>query len=391
MKLLLIKALADDHLYSQFAEALRRALMDLGHEAVISDQSVHVAGGVALAKPLADEVQRSRSDVVVSFGSFFGGARAENGDPLFDALGVKFLGWQLDHPVLAPGSLARQLRNRYAVYSNDNHLRFAKAIKLPGRGVAMLPGGEPPQAPLKEFRSREWPIFVAATFNGPPQAPWEQLPDSPGKRLLTAVLRRLAGDKQASLLDAFNDASRKLGLGARLGDDPAFDDEMIAFLRQPLNYLRGVDRIDAIKALADSGLPLTICGPGWRELLGDRPNLTYLNGRVAFADLPSLYNNAKIVLNLNAGNGACERAVYAALAGAAVVSDHSEQLERLFKSREEATYFNRARPGDIVQAMSRLVESDGGEAVAQRAREKAGRSGLWRHRAQQVVDFLQRP
>jgi hypothetical protein len=39
MRILLIKAMADGHPYSHFVLALRRALSELGHEAVVSDQS----------------------------------------------------------------------------------------------------------------------------------------------------------------------------------------------------------------------------------------------------------------------------------------------------------------------------------------------------------------
>ena len=42
MKILLIKTMADGHPYSHFLRSLQRALSDLGHEAVASDQSIHV-------------------------------------------------------------------------------------------------------------------------------------------------------------------------------------------------------------------------------------------------------------------------------------------------------------------------------------------------------------
>jgi prepilin-type processing-associated H-X9-DG protein len=389
MKILLIKALAESHAYSQFINSLHGALAELGHEPVISDQSIHAANGAAPSEPLIGELQSSRYAAVVSFSSFFGGLALDNGVSPFDALGVKFLGWQVDHPIYTPQSLARHLQGRYAVYSNHNHLRFARALHLPGRAIAMLPGGEPPQEPLKDFRSREWPIFIAASWYGRPQALWEQLEDSPGKSLLVGVLNRLSADREASLLDAFNETSKKLGFGAKLGDDPAFDDQMIAFLREPLTHLRNVDRINTIQSLADAGLPLTICGPGWRDFLGDRGNVAYVDGRVDFKDMPALYNNSKIVINFNAGNGACERAICAALAGAAVVSDYSEQLAHLLKSPDELAFFNRAKPGHVVEVVGRLLESDGGEALAERGHTKVVQSGLWRHRAQQMVEFLE--
>jgi hypothetical protein len=390
LKLLLIKAMADSHLYSHFAGALGQALTDLGHDVTVSDQSAHVADGAAQTAPLVAELQGARPDAVVSFSSFFGGLTLGNGVSLFDALGVRFIGWQLDHPIYAPQSLKPELQGRYAIYANRNHLRYAQAVKLPGRGITLLPGGELPAAPVRDYRSRDWPIFVAATWNGVPQRLWEQTQDSPGKHLLMGVVEALLHDRNASLLDAFNATSAKLKLGARLGDDPAFDATMRGFLCEPLTYVRNTDRINILRALVEAGLPLTICGAGWQDLFGDRKNVTYL-GRVDFRDLQAMYGNARVVLNLNAGNGVNERAVYAALAGAAVASDYSEQLDTLLGGGQGVAFFNRARPDTAAQVVGGLIESGKGEALAQRGHDKAVRSGLWRHRAEQLVEFVQGP
>jgi hypothetical protein len=387
MKILLIKAMAEAHPYSQFANELHGAFQELGHETSISDQSVYAADGVAPTHHLAAELQEGRYEAVLSFSSFFGSVQLQNGQSLFDALGVKFLGWQLDHPIYAPQSLTRALQGRYAIYSNRNHQRFAQAVKLPGRGLTMLPGGSPLATPPKDYRTRDWPILVAATYRGEPQRLWDPVGDSPGKRLLTGVIDRLVGDREASLIDAFNETSSKLRLGAQLGQDPAFDEQMRSFLCEPLTYVRNCDRINIIRALVDAGLPITICGSGWQDLLGQRNNVTYV-GPVPFGDMSALYSNAQVVVNLNAGNGACERAIYAALAGAAVVSDFSASLDSLLGGGQGVAFFNRAKPETIARVAAGLIESGRGETMAQRGQEQIVRSGLWRHRAEQLTDFL---
>ncbi len=391
MKLLLIKALSDNHGYTQFIRSLAAGLTALGHEAVITDQAPQVVNGAAPADDLIRELQAARYDAVVSFSSFFGAVTLQNGAALYDQLGIKFLGWQLDHPIYAPQSLSRGLANRWSVYCNHNHLRFADALKLPGRGTTILAGAEPNPAADKPYASRDWPVFIAANFTGEPQAAWTQMEESAGKALLTGVVNRLLASREASLLDAFNDACADLGFDARLGDDPDFDDQMIAFLREPLTYVRQVDRIALVRALADSGLPVTLSGPGWRGYLGERANVTFIDRWTDFADLSALYANARIVINLNAGNGACERALYAAAAGAAVVSDDSADLARQFTAPDEIAFYDRTQPGDVVAAVSGLLESDAGEAMAARGQARALGSGLWRHRAEQMIAFLQAP
>jgi hypothetical protein len=388
VKFLLIKAMAEAHGYSHFVNSIALALSELGHETVISDQSQHVVNGAAPAINVARDVQAARCDVVLSFSSFFGAVQLDDGRPLFDALGVKFVGWQVDHPIYAPQSLARSLQNRLSIYANHNHTRFAQAIKVPGKSLPMLLGAEPPDLPLTAYKAREWPVLVAATWNGVPQRPWDAAPDTPARRLLVGVIDRLLAHREASLLDAFNATVAQLGLSAQLGTSPAFDDQMISFLRDPLTYVRHVDRIELITRLADAGFPLCICGAGWRDYLGERGNVTYVDRRVDFKDIAGLYNNAKIVINLNAGNGACERAIYGAMAGAAVVSDYSEQLSAFFEGSDGLASYNRAKPGHVVEAVGRLLESDRGEAMAERGHRRAMERGHWRHRAQQLVDFV---
>jgi hypothetical protein len=386
LKLLIIKEFADANLYSEFVGALASALRELGHEAVVSDQSVHALNGVIPTGPLVADLQTHQPDVVVSFRSMFGGVTLTNGASLFDALGVKFVGWQFDHPMYVPHALAKPLQGRYAIYSSRHHQRFADVLKTPGRGMTLLPGGQAPAQPLKAHADRAWPVLVAATWQGAPKRAWEQAAEGPTKRLWMRSVEVLLADPQASVLDAVNTASKDIGLGIRLGQSDAFDAAVLPMMREVLTYVRHHDRIEIIKAVVAAGLPVALCGSGWDAILGDRPNLRYL-APVPFADLPALYGEARILLNLNAGNGGSERAVDGALAGAAVVSDFGTELERLF-GRDGIAVFDRSKPAAVGQIMAQLLESDEAEALASRGHERAVEHGLWRRRAEQIVEFV---
>lgn len=387
MRFLLIKALADGHLYSHFVASLQRAFAELGHEAVVAELSEPDADGPLR---LAQQLQASDHDAVVSFSSFYGGAALDDGRSLFDACGVPFVGWQVDHPIYSPQSLARAVKGRRAVYAHPAHLRFAETVRLPGRGLAMLPGGAPPPGEVKAFGAREWPILIAATWNGEPQPLWEDLEDGPARRLLFGVRDQLLSAREPSVLEAFEATSSKLKLGMRLGQDESFDEVMRKFLCEALTYVRHLDRIAVVRGLVDSGLPVVICGDGWRDYLGPRNNVTYL-GTAGFDALLGMYGEARVVLNFNGANGGCERAVNAALAGAAVVSDYGAPLDELFGAGDGIAFFNRTKPETAAHVVRRLLHRDAGEAMAARGRAKVLRSGLWRHRAQQLADFVAAP
>ena len=334
---------------------------------------------------LAEELIASQPEAVLSFSSVFASVILENGQSLFDALGVKFLSWLLDHPVYAPQSLRRELQGRYAVYSNFNHQRFARAVNLPGKAMTMLPGGRPTEIE-KDYYAREWPLFVAASWHGPPERFWDATDDSMGTRLLVGVIDRLLVDRRASLIDAFNDACAELRIGAVLGQDPAVDEQMRSFLAGALTYVRRLDRFNLMKTLADEGAPITVCGSGWDELMASHSNVNCIES-VPFQSLPALYANARVVLNLNAGNGASERAIQAAFCGAAVVSDYSQELDVLFGGGTGVAFYDRRQPSSAVEAVTDLLEKTG-EAVAQRGHERVVEGCDWRDRAQQIVGFL---
>jgi hypothetical protein len=382
MKFLLVKALAENHLYSEFVDALLGGLQEIGQQAAVINQAF---GSV---DDLAREIETSKHDVVVSFGSVFGDAHKTTGKSIFDNAGVKFLGWQLDHPIYLHHFLSKEMENRFSVYSNFNHRRFAEAVKVRGKSLSMLSGGSRHTERLNGYKAREWSVFIAAGWGGEPERPWTTLEDSPAKRLLEEITERLMNDPEVSVLDAFNKASDALKLGARLGMDADLDREIIKLLRLALDYVRKADRLNIIGHLIKAGVPITICGAGWREHFGERKNVTFLEQNVDFKDMPHMYNNAKIALNLNAGNGGCERAIYAMMAGCAVVSEFSRDLAQSFKASEEIAFFNRTCPIEVVGTVERLLDSGDGETVAQRGYEQAMQTALWRHRAEKLVAFL---
>lgn len=388
MRILLLQTLAHGHVYSVFGRSLQAALTALGHEAEVLDLSPETVTPEAAPAALVAALEATRYDAAVSFSSFFGGVTLEDGRSVFDTLGVTFVGWHLDHPIYARQSLAAVPRNRCAVYAHPDHLRYAQAAGVPGRAAVMPPGGDSPPGEPRPYASREWPVLVAATWTGEPEPLWEEYEEGPAKRLLRGLADRLMSAREPSVLDAFQDASAKLKLGMRMGADPAFDEVLRKFFCDALTYVRRADRLAAIRTLADAGVPLALCGEGWEEPLGRRPNVTFL-GRVPFDQTPDLYGSARVVLNLNAANGGSERAISAALAGAAVVSDYGRPLDQLLGAGDGVAFFNRAKPATAAGVARRLLDTVDGERTAARGREKVLRSGLWTHRAQQLAELLQ--
>ncbi len=372
MRTLILKTQADDHIYSAFSERLSAALRATGAPS-------ETFAFAADARTLAERLTRRDVDAVISFSSLFADLQV-GGASIYDVLDLKFLGWQLDHPLYVSHLIVDRVAGRRSIYPNANHLEFLREAKLAGRAHVLLPGADPPAAALKGHADRPIAVLVAATYNGEPARFWESIPPSPVRNLIVQVVERLAANREASVIDAFLKTRRALGLEGLL-----LDREMFELLRVSFTYVRHMDRLRAVEALADAGLPLTVVGSGWEARLGVRPNVTVLPNE-PFPATTARYGEARVVVNLNAGNGGCERALAGMVAGAAVASDYSSTLKAQFGARALRTY-DRTRAADIAKTVGDLLEGDA-EAVAAEGQAKAMAGAFWSHRATRVLEIL---
>jgi hypothetical protein len=375
MRVLLVKALSDEHLYSIHARELCAALRGMGVDAEILTVSND-------REDFLQKIVHPKCDAVISFSSFMAEALNVDSGSLYDLLGIQFLGWQFDHPIYVYHQLATRIELRRSIYPDRNHLRFLDAAGVHGRATVLLPGGVLPATPPKPYRARAIPIFVAASWTGPPERSWEAMEDSPARRLIAGTVERLVHDPEVSVIDAFDQTKAELGYqGLRPDKDVA------ALLRMALTYVRLSDRIDIVAALAAAGLPMTICGPGWQDYLGNPPHVRFLE-RVPFDAVAGLYDDAQIAINLNAGNGGSERAIQAALAGSCVVSDFGSALAEEFTDGEQIAMFDRRNPAQAAQLAGDLLESGRGETLAAAGFARASTSALWSHRCERVLELL---
>jgi hypothetical protein len=375
MNFLLVKTQADDHLYSVFIRTISKILVDSGHKA----GSIHVDAATTNYDVLK-RIHEFEANVVISFSSFLGSVEADTNLSLYDAAGVQFIGWQFDHPIYSVHHLMNDMKNRWTLYPNKNHAAFLSKMGVRGRESIMLAGGRPMSEAVLDYNAREIPVLIAATWNGIPKRTWDELPEGLLKDLLDKIADHTLHDPEASLMTAFDKACAELGLSIDL------DASVVRILTSILTHVRHRDRLAAVEAIVDSGVPLTIVGAGWRGHFGDRPNVSY-RPEVSFENIQNLYNHSKVVVNLNAANGGCERAIYAMLAGAAVVSDFSSSYSTSGVNSDCIRYFDRARPDAISSVIGDLLEGDGA-AIAENGYRCAMGSQLWPHRLAWLIDRL---
>ena len=377
MNFRLVQTTAPDHLYAVVNRAIADGLRRLGHQA----QILPAPAGARLDQ-IVGAIHAAAPDQVISLGSFLGALAADNGVSIFDILSCGFIGWQFDHPLYTEHNLAAPMTGRFSVYPNASHAAFATRLGVSGESTVLLAGGTLLGEPVRAWRDRSIPILVAATYNGRPERPWDSLSDGTSKTLVKAVHAHLVADPEASLAAACDAVRADFGLG------PDMERALAEPLRRLLTFMRHKDRLDAITALVESGLPVTMVGDGWGEHFGDRPNLT-ARPSIPFTEANRLYNDARVVLHVNAANGGCERTIQAMLAGAAVVSDASGGYAAMGIGADDLRMFDRTRPATLAHLAAELLDGDG-EQVAEAGWRKATTSQLWDHRLAALLEAVGR-
>jgi spore maturation protein CgeB len=120
--------------------------------------------------------------------------------------------------------------------------------------------------------------------------------------------------------------------------------------------VRKTRRFELLKAIADTGLPVHICGSGWESQLYRFKNATF-EGQVEMSRMPELMAKARIVLNSNGnfGAGSHERPFSASVAGAATFSDYSRYYAQVFKPGENIELFYWKNLGEGMEALNSLA------------------------------------
>ena len=119
--------------------------------------------------------------------------------------------------------------------------------------------------------------------------------------------------------------------------------------------------------------------------MGSGSSVTILEAR-NYQALSRAYGEHQLVLNLNAANGASERAMQAMAAGAAVVSDYNPLLDAAFHAKSAIEFFDRSRIADTIQIVGELLQSSKGEATAERGRALVGQEHRWEDKAARIID-----
>jgi len=384
MRILMMKGQSQYGGTRLFADLAAAALARRGHQVDMLDLGETDSAGAAVLQ----HAQRAQGYGLVFTINIAGEFRDSAGRTLRDLFGAPHVVWHTDY-ILSKAERVRQTPASTAlllvdptqadavraVYGDD---RFTHLSFFPHAAV-----GEPApdEDSVDEFVARR-PIQVlwSGGFQKP-ETPWKDVA-GPARRLLQDAVDLALSVEWMAPHEAVAQVMAARGLD--MASPP---------MRQALETAALVDtevrttrRFDFLKAVARTGLPLTIVGAGWEGQLYRFKAATF-EGPVEMTRMVELMRRSRVVLNTNGnfGAGSHERPFSAALAGAATFSDHSRYYAQVFAPGEDIELF---RWRDLDGGMAQLVAlaADPARAFGYARRAKALTLGA--HTWDQRIDLV---
>jgi hypothetical protein len=313
-----------------FCDHAAAAFARRGHQVEVLDLGQVDNGGTLV---LAHAQTGVRYDLVFSI-NIAGEFRDSLGRTLPDLYGGPHVVWHTDYILSQAGRLHGTPKSTALLLVDPTQVDAVRSIYGPDRyhHVAFFPHpavGEaaPDDATTAQFMERR-PIEVlwSGGFQQP-EALWAGV-EGPARQVFQDALDLALSVEWTPPHIALDMVLKARGLDIT---DPAHIGarEAAYFIDMEVRKTR---RFEFLKAVAETGVPLRICGSGWGSQLHRFRNVVF-EGPVEMTRMAELMRQSRLVLNTNGnfGAGSHERPFSAALAGAATFSDFSRYYAEVFE------------------------------------------------------------
>lgn len=241
---------------------------------------------------------------------------------------IVFVSWMVDYPAYHYPRLNSQFTQSHVICPNSDHKYFIDEATSSKFLAVLLPGAQQAQQNSTKLENRMFDVAIAGSWMGAPEKFWLGIQDEFQRNIINNVINHLIQDDE---LDVYMAVKKEFA-----HHQIAFHANATAFallINQINGYLRKYSRLKMMSALAQSGLNCLVIGEGW-ETDFNFPNF-HFHKSADYKNMPFLYSNAKIVVNLNSNAGACERAVQAIGCGCAIFSFNGKPMKLIAESGHE--------------------------------------------------------
>lgn len=358
-----------------FADLAADAMRCAGHTVVVDD--LLLADNLMLrVLELALEV---RPDLVFTI-NILGEFRSPNGQTIAQLFGAPHVLWHTDYVFNHARRLEATSPDTRLLMVDPTQIEGVRSIYGPARHphitffphpAACEPAPDDPD--LDAYAARPIPLLWSGTCHRP-EIPWAGAP-AKTRKVFEAALEQALAIEWAPPHEIFDRVLAESGLDLA---DPVHAGARVACSHID-TVVRTTRRFAFVKALAKTGLPVTICGDNWKDQLYRFKNVTYL-GPQPMPKVVELMRQSRVVLNTNGnfGAGSHERPFTILLSGALPFTDVSRYYEQVFEDGRDIAMF---RWMDLPAGFARLRElidnPDQAFPMVQRGKAKAKADHTW--------------
>lgn len=163
-------------------------------------------------------------------------------------------------------------------------------------------------------------------------------------------------------------------------------------LRRVIYCVMHYYRYLVLKAILKADIRLDVFGDSWKNCPLKKYDNLICHPNVTVEESLAVWRYSKLSLNIMSWHkaGFTERIANSMLAGAVVVTDKSDYLEKDFKNNEDILLFDLREISTLPNRIKRLLEDDMRcKQIAECAKEKALREHTWQTRAKEFLRLLE--
>jgi spore maturation protein CgeB len=169
------------------------------------------------------------------------------------------------------------------------------------------------------------------------------------------------------------------------------------------NYVRGIDRIELIRAVAKiPNVKVHLFGGtcwreetpirGWNSYFGNHPQVI-LHPAIPYQEALQVFKQSKICLNSSPffKRGSHERILAGLACGSLVVTNESQWTRSQFVEGEELLFYSSKQWGEVTEKVQFFLNNEPArQAAAAKGRNKVMQAHTWDHRVEGLLQFWER-
>lgn len=362
-------------------EQYERAFREMGYETFVFSASATQEEFTKNAEQLF-LFREQGIDAVITFNNRGFLMPIEGQGALWDKWNVPCYNLLVDHPMYYYDTLDQSPSQSIVVCEDRNHVDYIKRFYPTVCKSFFLPaGGEElhPNQPKKLIIDRAIDVLFIGSYKNHGDYVYDIVDE--------AVMDSLISNPHKTFEQAMEDYLKKI--------KPDLSDMELKLMIQKHRFmdtnLCSMYRLEIIRALAESGITVSVYGEGWEQTdLVGHPNFD-CHAPVPFEEGIALMEDSKVVLNQLSWfkDGCCERIFNTMLQKAVCVTDDSIYLREQFTDGKNIVFYTLKALEELPKLMGDLLQNpDHMQRIADYGYQTASAHHTWAHRAAELAKLL---